>query len=93
MIHQGISAEELVKIIQNLQLEKQQFAPASVDELVEQVRSCIHDDIQRLHGTMPLWGVDYAVERYLERCWRLSAGEVQAGAGCGAIAGAAGWVG
>ncbi|MBD2491358.1 NACHT domain-containing NTPase [Aulosira sp. FACHB-615] len=26
--------------------------------LVQQVRSRIHDDIQSLHGTMPLWGVD-----------------------------------
>lgn len=34
---------------------------ASVDELVQQVRSRIHDDIQRLHGTMPLWGVDHWV--------------------------------
>ncbi|ELS31540.1 MULTISPECIES: NACHT domain-containing protein [Pseudanabaena] len=34
---------------------------ASVNELVQQVRSRIHDDIQRLHGTMPLWGVDHWV--------------------------------
>jgi len=34
---------------------------ASVDELVEQVRSRIHDDIQRLHGTMQLWGIDHWV--------------------------------
>ena len=34
---------------------------ASVDELVQQVRSRIHNDIQRLHGTMPLWGVDHWV--------------------------------
>ncbi|MEA5447550.1 NACHT domain-containing protein [Leptolyngbya sp. CCNP1308] len=32
---------------------------ASVDKLVQQVRSRLHDDIQRLHGTMPLWGVDH----------------------------------
>ncbi len=30
----------------------------SVDELVQKVRSRIHDDIQRLHSTMPLWSVD-----------------------------------
>jgi predicted NACHT family NTPase len=35
---------------------------ASVDVLVKQVRSRIHDDIQRLHGTMPLWGVDHWVQ-------------------------------
>ncbi|MEG5033078.1 NACHT domain-containing protein [Microcoleus sp. AT3-D2] len=29
-----------------------------IDALVQQVRSRFHDDIQRLHGTMPLWGVD-----------------------------------
>ncbi|WP_293147038.1 MULTISPECIES: NACHT domain-containing NTPase [unclassified Microcoleus] len=29
-----------------------------IDVLVQQVRSRLHDDIQRLHGTMPLWGVD-----------------------------------
>lgn len=33
----------------------------SVSELVQQVRSHIHEDIQRLHGTMPLWGVDHWV--------------------------------
>ena len=30
----------------------------SVNDLVQQVRSRLYDDIQRLHGTMPLWGVD-----------------------------------
>ncbi|MEG4531812.1 NACHT domain-containing protein [Microcoleus sp. D2_18a_D3] len=29
-----------------------------IDALVQQVRSHLHDDIQRLHGTMPLWGID-----------------------------------
>jgi hypothetical protein len=29
-----------------------------IDALVQQVRSRFHDDIQRLHGTMPLWGID-----------------------------------
>ncbi|MFM9267616.1 NACHT domain-containing NTPase [Tychonema sp. BBK16] len=29
-----------------------------IDALVQQVRSRLHDDIQRLHGTMPLWGLD-----------------------------------
>ncbi|MCC3416001.1 MULTISPECIES: NACHT domain-containing protein [unclassified Microcoleus] len=32
-----------------------------IDALVQQVRSRLHDDIQRLHGTMPLWGVDRCV--------------------------------
>ncbi len=30
----------------------------SVDKLVQQVRARIHDDIKRLHGTMPLWGIN-----------------------------------
>jgi len=50
-------------IFQKLQASPQP-APSptkSVDALVEQVRSRLHDDIQRLHGTMPLWGVDHWV--------------------------------
>jgi NACHT domain/Effector-associated domain 10 len=33
----------------------------AIGDLVQQVRSRIHDDTQRLHGTMPLWGVDHWV--------------------------------
>ncbi len=29
-----------------------------IDVLVQKVRSRLHNDIQSLHGTMPLWGVD-----------------------------------
>ena len=32
-----------------------------IDALVQQVRSRLHDDIERLHGTMPLSGVDHWV--------------------------------
>jgi predicted NACHT family NTPase/DNA-binding CsgD family transcriptional regulator len=32
-----------------------------VDALVQQVRSHLHDDIQLLHGIMPLWGIDHWV--------------------------------
>jgi predicted NACHT family NTPase len=32
-----------------------------IDVLVQKVRSRLHDDIQSLHGTMPLWGVDHWV--------------------------------
>ncbi len=32
-----------------------------IDVLVQKVRSCLHKDIQRWHGTMPLWGVDHWV--------------------------------
>jgi hypothetical protein len=50
-------------IFHKLQTSNQVTTPAiaSVDELVQQVRSRLHDDIQRLHGTMPLWGVDHWV--------------------------------
>jgi Effector-associated domain 10/NACHT domain len=66
-IYQGANAEAIRDIIrsvlQELQSTTQPGTPAlkSVDELVEQVRSRLHDDIQRLHGTMPLWGVDHWV--------------------------------
>lgn len=66
----GADAEVIREIIRSLLEELKatgQFAPfkeqnqQSVDELVQQVRSRIHDDIQRLHSTMPLWGVDHCV--------------------------------
>ena len=67
----GADAETIAKTIREIIRTVQQelkltpeFAttqPASVDELVQQVRSRLHDDIQRLHGTMPLWGVDHWV--------------------------------
>ncbi|MBD2459241.1 NACHT domain-containing protein [Nostoc sp. FACHB-87] len=68
--YQGADAELIREIIRSLLEELKatgQFAPfkeqnqQSVDELVQQVRSRIHDDIQRLHSTMPLWGVDHWV--------------------------------
>ncbi|MEQ8540336.1 MAG: NACHT domain-containing protein [Coleofasciculus sp. D1-CHI-01] len=34
---------------------------SDIDALVENVRSRLHDDIQSLYGTMPLWGVDHWV--------------------------------
>ena len=45
----------------NLPGVEQAGSNISVDELVQRVRSRLHDDIQRLHGTMPLWGVDHWV--------------------------------
>ncbi|MBW4548325.1 MAG: NACHT domain-containing protein [Symplocastrum torsivum CPER-KK1] len=52
--------QALIEVVQKLQSMTQTPTPqlASVDELVQQVRSRLHDDIQCLHGTMPLWGVD-----------------------------------
>lgn len=66
-IYQGASAEAIRDIIrstlQELQSTVQPIAPPlkSVDELVQEARARLHDDIQRLHGTMPLWGVDHWV--------------------------------
>ncbi|NKB18218.1 MAG: NACHT domain-containing protein, partial [Pseudanabaena sp. CRU_2_10] len=52
----------LIEVFQKLQSTTQtsipQLAPA---DLVQQVRSRLHDDIKSLHGTMPLWGVDHWV--------------------------------
>lgn len=48
--------QALIEVVQKLQSTTQTPTPqlASVDELVQQVRSRLHDNIQRLHGTMPL---------------------------------------
>ena len=66
-IYQGANAEAIRDIIQSV-LQELQAIPQpgtpklkSVDELVQQVRSRLYDDIQRLNGTMPLWGVDHWV--------------------------------
>ena len=52
--------QALIEVVQKLQSTTKTPTPqlASVDDLVQQVRSRLYDDIQRLHGTMPLWGVD-----------------------------------
>jgi hypothetical protein len=66
-IYQGANAEAIRDIIQSVLQELQATAQPgtpelkSVDELVQEVRSRLYDDIQRLHGTMPLWGVDHWV--------------------------------
>ncbi|QLE57409.1 NACHT domain-containing protein [Nostoc sp. TCL26-01] len=68
--YHGADAEIIREIVRSLLEELKvtgQFAAfkeqnqQSVDELVQQVRSRIHDDIQKLHSTMPLWGVDHWV--------------------------------
>jgi predicted NACHT family NTPase len=41
--------------------EPVQNKDSNLDALVQEVRSRLHDDIQRLHSTMPLWGVDRCV--------------------------------
>ncbi|AVH63784.1 NACHT domain-containing protein [Nostoc sp. 'Peltigera membranacea cyanobiont' N6] len=69
-IYQGADAEIIREIVRSLLEELKatgQFTAfkeqnqQSIDELVRQVRSRICDDIQRLHSTMPLWGVDHWV--------------------------------
>ena len=73
-IYQGADAQAIREIVRSIVEELQAAAQSavsggiipqlsqqnqlSVDELVQQVRSRLHDDIQRLHSTMPLWGVD-----------------------------------
>ncbi len=55
------------EVAESLQAILERFSPhppkviASVDELVKQVRARLHDDIQLLHGTMPLWIVDHCI--------------------------------
>ena len=56
---QGIP-EENTPVFKNFK-KAQLKTENTIDELVQQVRARIHDDIQRLHGTMPLWGVDHWV--------------------------------
>lgn len=57
---QGQVAESLQAILKQVH-PVQPIPTASMDELVQEVRSRLHDNIQSLHGTMPLWGVDYWV--------------------------------
>lgn len=65
LIHiDGSDIEVLANITSLLErpLALAQMVPTvSVDRLVQQARDCLHDDIQRLHGTMPLWGVGHWV--------------------------------
>ena len=65
--------DELLKLIQEtnpniytefeeqLKISTSVKSVATLDDLVKQVRSRFHEDIQSLHGTMPLWGVDHWV--------------------------------
>ncbi|BAZ25512.1 putative signal transduction protein containing Nacht domain [Kalymmatonema gypsitolerans NIES-4073] len=67
-IYHGADAQAIREIVRSLLQELQTPVPPtstsvkSVDELVEQVRLRCHDDIQRLHGTMPLLGIDHWVD-------------------------------
>jgi predicted NACHT family NTPase len=65
VINQGIDPKELVEIFHSfiVKIPQADLTPeiASVDDLVKRLRAHIHDSIQRLHGTMPLWGIDHWV--------------------------------
>jgi len=56
---QGIP-EEHTPVFKNLK-KVQLRATNPVDDLVQQVRIRLHNSIQRLHGVMPLWGIDHWV--------------------------------
>ena len=57
----GADAQAIQLVLSQHSASGQSAAIASIDELVQQVRSRLHEDIQRLHGTMPLWGIDHWV--------------------------------
>lgn len=72
VIYQGIDPKELIEIFQRfiLKIPQAELTPepspeivqtTKVDDLVQQVRAYLHDSIKRLHGTMPLWGIDHWV--------------------------------
>jgi predicted NACHT family NTPase len=65
VINQGIDPKELVEIFHSfiLKIPQADSTPeiASVDDLVKRLRDHLHDSIHRLHGTMPLWGIDHWV--------------------------------
>jgi len=50
--------QPLASLPTNIQTRNTSNQVQDIDALVQQVRSRFHDDIQRLHSTMPLWGVD-----------------------------------
>ncbi|AFY41864.1 NACHT domain-containing protein [Nostoc sp. PCC 7107] len=57
---QGIT-EEHTPEFKNIKKKAQLKAQNPVDDLVQQVRHRLHDDIQSSHGVMPLWGIDRLV--------------------------------
>ncbi|MGB3652732.1 MAG: hypothetical protein WBA41_16165 [Rivularia sp. (in: cyanobacteria)] len=73
-IYQGADAEAIREIVRSILEELKanegfvpspeipppflQYQQLPVDELVQQVRNRLHNSIQSLHGTMPLWGID-----------------------------------
>jgi predicted NACHT family NTPase len=58
-LRQRLSQNADTEAIQPAKLNQNQL---SVDDLVQKVRLRFHDDIQRLHGTMPLLGIDHWVD-------------------------------
>ncbi|MEQ8469482.1 NACHT C-terminal helical domain 2-containing protein [Coleofasciculus sp. E1-EBD-02] len=58
--HSGIDSQQRIDKLRS-QISEPATDTSDIDALVENVRSRLHDDIQYLHGTMPLWGVDHWV--------------------------------
>ncbi|MEQ8537542.1 MAG: hypothetical protein RIB93_08775 [Coleofasciculus sp. D1-CHI-01] len=63
--HSGIDSQQrIAKLRPRIDLgwhSERVMDTSDIDALVENVRSRLHDDIQSLHGTMALWGVDHWV--------------------------------
>ncbi|MEG4586311.1 NACHT domain-containing protein [Microcoleus sp. MOSTC5] len=60
-VPEGCEPQPLASLPANIQTRNISSQVNDLDGLVQQVRSRLHDHIQRLHGTMPLWGVDRGV--------------------------------
>jgi predicted NACHT family NTPase len=57
-VPEGCEPQPLASLPANIQTRNISSQVNDLDGLVQQVRSRLHDHIQRLHGTMPLLGVD-----------------------------------
>jgi hypothetical protein len=55
------AVETLKSVLSQFSSSEQATELPALEDLVQQVRSRVREDIQRLHGTMPLWGVDHWV--------------------------------
>lgn len=52
---------KLTALLEETLVPSETESTASVEDLVQKVRSHLHDDIHRLHSTMPLWAIDHCV--------------------------------
>lgn len=53
--------EEHTPVFKNIKKKSNLKTANPIEDLVQQVRILVHEDIQRLHATMPLWGIDHWV--------------------------------